>query len=153
MLGSAFQILKDDNEWKVLAAYPSQLWDSKTQIMQSRLDNNHGTRKLGAFLLAYRKMICVLVFGVTYWELTPWCKPYSAPWESDGPLSRDVVVKQAFDNFLVDQVKLPTNLETRRHSYISKDLGLRTVVEPKVVSGRETYIIRVLPFAATDQPI
>jgi hypothetical protein len=100
---------------------------------------------VGALLLVCRHIICALVFGAPYWELTPWCDLVPVQWEYNGHLSGGVTIKQAFDSFSVDQVQLPTDLETKRHVYISTFLDLRTTAELKSVSGKEIYLLRILP--------
>jgi len=58
----------------IIEAYPPHLWDSKPRVMQPELDLRQGTRQLGAFLVEFHGVNCILIFGVTYWELTPWCE-------------------------------------------------------------------------------
>lgn len=91
---------------------------------------------------------CILIFGVTYWELTPWCKviPHPVPVNntSNTRISASSVLESIFEGFRTDQVQLPTNMETRRHEYVCNTLNLRTVAELKTISGRDMYLIHLL---------
>ncbi|PMD39488.1 HET-domain-containing protein [Hyaloscypha variabilis F] len=118
---------------EITGAYPTDLWDKQTGVMQPQNDFSHGTKKVGALFVDYGGIKCFLIFGVTYWELTPWCHII--------PCTARPNLKKAFEDFCVDQVQLPTNMETRRHEHVSHTLKLRTVTELKSVSGRDMYLI------------
>lgn len=42
--------------------------------MQSQRYLGQGSKKLGAPLVNYKGVDCILVLGATYWESTPWCE-------------------------------------------------------------------------------
>ncbi|CZR54938.1 uncharacterized protein PAC_04823 [Phialocephala subalpina] len=137
---------------KIVEAYPPHLWDPGTGVMQPALDNRQGTRKLGAFAVEFRSLACVLMFGVTYWELTPWCEimPNSRIRDhcEDHPgyckkirQKGDTSLKSLFDEFQVKDVKLPTDMETRRHECIRPDLGVMAVAQLRNVSGKDIYLL------------
>ena len=106
--------------------------------MQPQRDLSHGTKKVGLLLVNFMGIECILIFGVTYWESTPWCQIIPIP-----AIPRGSVLEKVFEDFRVDQVQLPTNMETRRHEYVSETLNLRTVTELKTVSGRDMYLIHL----------
>jgi hypothetical protein len=58
----------------VRQAYPAQLYDPETRTMQSQRHLGQGFKKLGALLVNYKGVDCILILGVTYWESTPWCE-------------------------------------------------------------------------------
>jgi hypothetical protein len=58
----------------VRQAYPPQFYDPETRTMQSQRYLGQGSKKLGALLVNYKGVDCILILGITYWESTPWCE-------------------------------------------------------------------------------
>ena len=63
----------------VRQAYPPQFYDPETRTMQSERQLGQGPKKLGALLINYKGVDCILILGITYWESTPWCEILSSP--------------------------------------------------------------------------
>jgi hypothetical protein len=128
--------------------------------MRPQFDLGHGTRKIGALHVQFKGSNCILIFGVTYWELTPWCVvmpsilPISDFDLSDAPTisipsaaSGKPSLRRLFEEFSVSQVALPTNMETRRHRCFCKSLELVSLVELITISGMDMYLLRLLSSA------
>jgi hypothetical protein len=129
-------------------------------------------RKLGALLIRLEKFdsfvdgieitYCVLIFGITCSGFVPWChlsptrgfNEESYTQMSLGPREQadyfqqpriDTYLQREFDNFPVDPLSIPIDIEAaRRHVYICDALQLVTVAESRIVSGKEVYLLHLL---------
>ncbi|KAE9370039.1 HET-domain-containing protein [Stipitochalara longipes BDJ] len=161
----------------VSEAYPRNLWDPTTRVLQPQIDLRQGirnlnARKLGALLIrvehvdSYMERVritdYVLIFGVTYGGLIPWCHLNRAAVAEDGKLSfgpqeqagnfqathtntyLQRYLQREFDNFYIDPLSRPTDLTTRRHVHICDDRQLVTIAELKTVSGKEVYLLYLI---------
>jgi hypothetical protein len=143
---------------RIIKAYPPQLWDSKTRVLQPEMDLRHGTRKLGALLVEFKEARCILIFGVTYWELTPWCEViplvpiersirFSNAYDRSDEESNEFgsygesYLKDVFDSFQVKDVKIPTDMHTRRHECPCDTLKVMSVAQLRNVSGKDMYLL------------
>lgn len=150
-------------------AYPPPLYDPETRTFQPQRYLSHGTQKLGALLVNYKGVDCILIFGITYWESTPWCQVVESrpvakydvylqeeDFFMDGERihyyhrnrsrihSQGSDLRHAYENFDVINVTLPTDLNRRKHRCVCESLGLVSIVEHITISGRGMYILRLL---------
>ena len=132
-------------------------------------------RKLGALLIRWEYfeadidrlhiIYCILIFGITCGGLVPWC--HLSPAEgfneerstqmSLGPREQadyfqqartDTYLQREFDNFRVYHDSVPKDLEAaRRYVHICDALQLVSVAELRIVSGKEVYLLHLLPIS------
>jgi hypothetical protein len=157
----------------VTQAHPRDLWDPTTRFLQPQVDFRQGlgtleARKLGALLIRwenFRTIYCVLIFGITCGGSVPWCHLSPANGFNEehykqmslGPREQadyfqhpgiNAYLRHEFDNFRADLISIPMGLEAaRRHVHICDALQLVTVAELRIVSGKEVYLLHLLPIS------
>ncbi|KAG4443000.1 hypothetical protein IFR05_001531 [Cadophora sp. M221] len=155
----------------VQEAYPAHLWDSHTYVMQQEPTLAHGAKKLGALTVKLRGAFFILVFGITYWEKSPWChivnidpgsgslgSEYDGAPSSGTPsdcFARETVprdpdfltvgqLKRVFEAFDINTVKMPSDVENRIHISVCEGLELKCITElTKDVFGRDMYLLHL----------
>lgn len=159
----------------VTEVHPRNLWDPTTRVLQPQIDYRQGTRelaarKLGAFLIQveekgplerFYRTNCILIFGTTYGGSIPWChlsfagkveaqKLSLGPQDQGGHFQEtgtDTYLQRTFESFRVEPFALATDLEAKRHVHICKELELAAVAEVKIVSGKEVFLLHLLPMS------
>jgi hypothetical protein len=142
----------------ILGAYPPQIWDPRTQVMQPQPEfgiKEYST-KIGAILLHVDSKEILLVFGtfgLVYPETTPWCEIRDSPIQydlldsqSDGVQSVSSYLKHHFDSFRLKGMTSSTMPKPPTAVYRSpyrKDLDLGSSIQRMTVLGRDMYLIKV----------
>jgi hypothetical protein len=129
-------------------------------------------RKVGAFLIRWENIeskherasitYCVLIFGIAYGGLVPWCHLSPAIGYDEkrdkqmslGPREQadysqqsriDAYLQREFDNFRPENFSAPLDWENRRrYAHVYNALQLVSIAEFRSVSGKEVCLLHLL---------